>query len=185
MKRSLLSKYPKLLTLVVIIILSYIIFSNPSVSSKFASLGELNYVGALVSGMLIAFGFTAPIGIGLFIVLNPNNLVLAALLGGVGAMIADLIIYRFVRFSFMEEFTRLEHTKTFKKVQGEINRKLHKRLRNYLFYILADLILISPLPDEIAVTMLAGVTAIKERTLMALSFTLHTIATFLILYASS
>lgn len=182
MRKSFIEKYPKLISLVVIIILAYIIFTNDAVAPLFDSIGRLGYLGTFIAGALIAFGFTAPIGVGLLIVLNPGNLLIASVIGAVGAMLSDLLIYRFVRVSFMDEFSRLEHTKTFKKIRQEIDANIGKKLKNYLLYILADLIIISPLPDEVGVTMLAGVTSIKEKPLMIISFFLHVLGIGIILY---
>ena len=112
MKRLFKFRYPKLLAFVLIIIAAYFIFSNPTVSNFMLMLNGWGYFGAFISGMFFTLGFTSPISAGFFITLNPENIWLAGILGGIGAMLMDLLIFKFIRFSFMDEFKRLKHTKT-------------------------------------------------------------------------
>jgi len=176
--------YPKLFILILCIILAYIIFRQPIVYNFLSGLNSLSYFGTLIAGMMFAFGFTAPFAVGFFITLQPSNIYLAAFLGGLGALIADLLIFRFVRFSFMDEFERLEKTKTVKKVGKAIERRVGLKFTNYLLYAFTGFVIASPLPDELGVIMLAGLTKINQSILAIVSFTLNTFGIFIILYFS-
>ena len=119
-------KYPKLIGLVVAILLAYILFRNPAVSHFVSHLGNLSYLGVFVAGILFAFGFTAPFAAGFFITLNPTNVWLAGIIGGLGALIADMIIFKFIRVSFSDEFSRLKKTGAMKKTGELIERSIGK-----------------------------------------------------------
>jgi hypothetical protein len=162
--------YKKIFLLVLFIFLAYLIFRNPSVQTVVSSLGKLQYFGVFIAGMFFTFGFTTPFSAGFFIVLNPANPLLTALIGGMGAVIGDLAIFSFIRFSFMDEFKRLEKTFLIRKISQEMQLHFGSRIRLYLLYALAGLIIASPLPDEAGVIMLAGLTHIKPKVMVTISF---------------
>jgi len=55
-------------------------------------------------------------------------------------------------------------------------------IRHYLLYVFAGIILATPLPDEVGVSMLAGLTTIKPMKLAIIGFILHSAAIFCIFY---
>ncbi len=174
-------KYPKLFLLLLIIIFSYWFFSKQEVSNFIKSLGSLGYFSVFISGMLFSFGFTAPIATGFFLVIGKQNIILSALIGGIGAMISDLLIFRFIKTSFKEEFQKLGKEKFNLKIKKVSEKIISKQIKIYLTYIFAGIILASPLPDEIGVTLLSGITEIKEKILLILGFLLNTLGIFIIL----
>ncbi|MDO8467559.1 MAG: hypothetical protein Q7S56_01260 [Nanoarchaeota archaeon] len=167
--------YKKLFILIVLAILAYIIFRNPEVQSFVSSLGSLKYLGIFIAGMLFTFGFTTPFAVGFFIILNPSNPFLVAIIGGIGALLGDLLIFSFIRFSFMDEFKRLEKTRVIMSLRKEMKLHLSHRIRLYTLYTLAGIIIASPLPDEAGVIMLAGLTHIKIKIMAVISFTFNTL----------
>lgn len=162
--------YKKLLFLLVLSIIAYIIFRNPNVDSFVTSLGKFEYLGVFIGGLLFTFGFTTPFAVGFFVILNPINPFIVAIIGGTGALLGDLLIFSFIRFNFLDEFQRLEKTAIIKRIRNEIDIYLSHRVRLYILYALAGFILASPLPDEAGVIMLAGLTHIKTRNLIIISF---------------
>lgn len=174
-------KYPKTLSLIIAIILAYAIFKDPQVESFVLNLGNLSYLGVFIGGMLFAFGFTAPFAVGFFITLNPSNILLAGVIGGFGAFIADMLIFKFIRFSFGNEFRRLEKTKSIKSVGRLIDRYLGHKIKLYLLYAFSGIAIASPLPDELGVLLLAGFTKINIKILAMLSFILNTIGILIVL----
>jgi hypothetical protein len=113
--------------------------------------------------------------------LNPANIWFTALISALGAVLADIIIFKTIRFSFMDEFKRLEKTPAFEFMEKEFHKDFRAHVRNYLLYIFAGLIIASPLPDEVGVIMLAGLTRIRSLLFISLSFILHTIGIAVIL----
>lgn len=174
-------KYPKLFLLVFSIIFAYCIFSHPTINTWMAQLNILSYLGIFIAGLLLAFGFSAPFGVGILITAQPENILLATFIAGIGAMISDMIIFKTIKFSFMNEFEQLKKTKTahFIKKIARMNKSV--LIRHYFLYIFAGIIIATPLPDEIGVSMLAGLTTVNPKKLAIISFILHSLAIFLIL----
>jgi uncharacterized membrane protein YdjX (TVP38/TMEM64 family) len=163
------------------IILAYILFRNPFIQDPISHLGTLGYFSIFIAGMLFAFGFTAPFSVGFFITLNPSNVWIAGIIGGFGALVSDLIIFNTIKISFEDEFKRLRNSKSFVKIKGLIERNLNERIKVYLMYVFAGILIASPLPDEIGVTMLAGLTKISTRMLVTISFFLNTMGIVILL----
>lgn len=181
-RKIFLFKYPKLLLFVALIFFSYYIFSRPFALGLIEYFNKLSLFGILISGAFIAFGFTAPIGIGLLSGITPQNILIAAIVGGIGATIADLLIFKTIKFSFMDEFRALERTPAIKKIEKIVKKNKSVLIRHYLMYIFVGLTFVTPLPDEFGVSMLAGLTTIKPLTLAIIGFFLHTVAIFCIFY---
>jgi len=174
--------YPKIGAFVICIIAAYFLFSNPLVQSYVSRLHELGYVGVFIAGILFTFGFTSPFSAGFFIVLNPENILLAGVLGGFGALLGDLFIFNFVRMSFMEEFERLKHSKLSTKLNVFVEKAVGNKIKLYLMYAFAGFIIASPLPDEAGVTFLAGMTQISQKILVPISFICNTLGILVLLW---
>ncbi len=174
-------KYPKIFLFICSIIIAYYIFSKPTVSNWMIQLNNLSYIGIFIGGLLLAFGFTAPFGVGILLTSRPENIFLAVLIAGLGAMISDMIIFKMIKFSFMNEFKELKKTKTAYAIKKITRKNKHILIKHYLLYIFAGIMIATPLPDEIGVSMLAGLTTIKPKKLATISFLLHAIFVFLIL----
>ena len=181
MRNLFLDRYPKLIWLIAAIAMSYAIFSNPSIQDYITSLNSLSYLGIFIAGTAFTFGFTSPFAAGFFITANPQNIWLAGLIGGLDAMAGDMLIFSFIRFSFMDEFRRLKKTAAAKKIKNLIEKNIGHKIKIYIMYAFAGIIIASPLPDEVGVTMLAGLSSIKARTLATASYILNTIGIFIIL----
>ena len=175
-------KYPKLFLFLIFIFASYYIFSRPEIYDLMHKLNSFSYVGVFIAGLLLAFGFSAPFGLGFLLVANPNNIFLASLIGGAGAAVGDLVIFKMIKFSFMNEFAKLKKAKIVRKIKEIIHSNHYSLIKHYLLYVFAGIIMASLVPDEIGVSMLAGLTVIKASKLAVIGFALHTIAIFLVLY---
>lgn len=181
MKRLFKFRYPKIAILILLMGVAYIIFSEPSIGNSVNSLGNYGYIGNLIAGILFSFGFTTPFAVGFFIVYNTDNILLTAIIGGIGALISDLLIFKIIKFSFMDEFKRLEKTERIQELNWLINYEFGHKIRNYLMYIFAGVVIASPLPDELGVIMLAGLTRIRLRSFMIISFLFNTIGIYVML----
>jgi len=173
-------KYPKLVIFLLCIILAYIIFTNKNIA-QYIPLTSTGYLTAFIGGLLIAFGFSAPFGVGFLISSSPTSILLGTLIAAIGATISDLLIFKFIKISFMNEFKELEKTKTIQKIEKIIKKNKFILIKHYLLYVFAGILIATPLPDEVGVSMLAGLTTIKPKKLAIISFILHSIAIFLIL----
>jgi len=165
----------------VIIAIAYVIFNNPEVSEGFSRFDNLQFFGPFIAGMLYSFGFTAPIATGFFLVLNPSNIYITALISGLGSLLTDTLIYKVIKISFMDEFERLQKTRLIKGIDSFMTRNLHKTIRFAILYVIAMIVIASPLPDELGVMMLAGLTTIKPLPFTIISVVMNALGILVIL----
>jgi len=175
-------KYPKLLLLAITTFLAYGLFQDHGIQSFFHSLGDLGYLSAFFGGMLFAFGFGAPFGVAILATIADEvNILVAAGVGGLGALLSDYLLFKFIRITFNEEIQRFKESKAFTIFNGLLVRRIPPKVAFYISLGIAGLMIASPLPDEIGVAMLAGITTVRERTFAVISFTLNTIGVLFIL----
>jgi len=181
MKRLFKFRYPKIAILLVCTALSYIIFSNNHVENFILSLGSFSYLGIFIAGIFFSFGFSTPFAIGFFVNSNPTSILLAAVIGGFGALISDLLIFKIIRFSFMDEFKRIERTRFINSIKKTLKKDLGSKINSYLIFILAGIVIASPLPDELGVSMLAGLSNINVKVMALISFIMNSLGILIIL----
>jgi hypothetical protein len=173
--------YPKFTGLALAIILAYLLFKSPDVSGFVSHLGSLSYFGSFLAGILFSFGFTAPFAVGYFITADPSAIWLTGLIGGTGAMISDLLIFKFIKVSFSDEFNRIRKTEFVKNADRLVEKSIGKKIKMYLTYAVAGFLIASPLPDEAGIIVLAGLSEVKAKVLSVISFILNTIGILAIL----
>ena len=173
--------YPKLAGFAATIILAYIIFSNPLVGSSISHLGKLSYFGTFIAGIFYTFGFSSPFSAGFFIDLNPSSILFTGIIGGIGALVGDMLIFKFVKISFKDEFKKLGNERIIKKTGKIIEKIFGEKAQKFILYSFAAILIAAPLPDEAGITMLAGLTKIKLSTITVISIIFNTIGILILL----
>ena len=101
-------KYPKFLLLILTFVMAYMIFNWRNFLPIHDALSSGGYLETFLVGILFAYGFTAaPATAVLLILAKEQNILLAGLIAGFGALISDLIIFNFIRYSFADEIEKL------------------------------------------------------------------------------
>ncbi len=169
-------KYPKIFALGLMVVLAVLLAGNQDFGAFAAGLGELSYIGAFIGGILFSFGFTSPFAGAFFVDVVVPNIFIAALIGGVGAMLGDLLIFKIIRFSFKDEFAKIKHEKLLKEIKSKTQHTLGKRIMRYIAFALAGFVIACPiLPDEAGVTLIAGLSHINEKQLAIISYACNTL----------
>ncbi len=171
-------KYPKFLLLLLTFIFAYILFKGRNFLQIKDIVSSLGYMGTFLSGSLFTYGFTAAPATALLLILaKEQNIILAGLIAGFGALIGDLIIFTFIRFSFKDEIKDISKSRLYRI----IDKKTHHLFKKYFIPILAGFIIASPLPDEIGIALFATSMHISRRFFSVISYLANTIGIFLIL----
>ncbi len=179
-------KPQKLIGMLVCIILAYVMFRTFTFQNFATNLGDSNYLGIFIAGMLFAFGFTAPFAVAFFVSIAPSvNFVDAVFIGGFGALVANFVIFEVIRFSLMDESQRRKGYHLFRTFDKVYKRSIPFRLRTYITVVLAGIIITSPLPDEIGSSMITGFTEIKRSTFAIISFLLNSLTIAIVLFLGS
>ena len=126
----------------------------------------LGYLSSFVAGMLFTSVFTAaPAGVALFEIAKDEPILIVAFVGALGALLGDLMLFRFVKNSLREDI--LVILKKLSKDRFKFLLKL-SYLR-WLVVLLGGLIIASPLPDELGL-MLMGFSKLDSKLFAILSF---------------
>lgn len=175
---SYVNKYPKFLLLFITFLIAYLLFNGRTNPEFHAFIASLGLFGTFLTGILFTYGFTAAPATVIFLILaKEQNILLAGLIGGLGALLGDLFIFNFIRYSFKDEVRKLYR----EKVVMYINHKTPNLLKRYLLPVVAGFIIASPLPDEIGVTMLAASKSISAKVFSVISYVLNTAGIFALL----
>ncbi len=147
-------------------------------SDIFVNLGGLGYVGAIIAGFFTVSTFT--VGIGLVIMYNLAqhlNFFEIAFLAALGSVLGDLVVFKFVKSKIAGELddflTGYFHLAYFKKV-------LRTKYFRWTFPVIGALIIISPLPDEIGVSLI-GISSMSSRRFIVLSYVLNVLGILFLL----
>lgn len=170
-------KYPKFFLFILTIILAVVIYKGRNLPFYYLILNS-GFIGAFFSGFFFSYGFTASPATASFLILAQNqNIILTGILGGLGALTGDFIIFKFIRHVFNDEIKKISREKIFKIIQ----KKTPKVIQKFILPVSAGIIIASPLPDEIGIALLASARTISTRAFMIMSYTLNTIGIFIIL----
>ena len=175
-------KYPKLLLLLLTFVISIILFYEGKTYPPFNGfLTSLGYIGVFLGGIFYAYGFTAaPATAALLVLAKEQNILLAGLIGGFGALVSDIIIFLFIKYSFADEIKKLEKEKVVKFLEKE-EEKFFGHHHKYVLASLAGFLIASPLPSEIGVTLMAALKNMSIKKFMIIAYSLHTVGIILIL----
>lgn len=152
----------------------------PPFHSLLIHLGRFGYVGAFLAGMLFASTFTVATGAAiLFLLAETLSPIEIGLLAGAGAVLSDLIIFRFIRDSLLKEIIPI-----YNRLGGtHLNLILHTKYFSWTLPVIGAIFIASPLPDEIGISLM-GIARMKTYQFLLLSFTLHAVGIFLVVSAS-
>ena len=171
-------KYPKLSLFISSLVVAYLLLSYRSFAPLHNTIILLGYFGTFLTGILYAYGFTAPPATVILLILSRDqNIVFAGLVAGLGSLLSDLIIFFFIRHSFADEIERFSKEKFFQR----ISIKISSTLQRYILIALASFLIASPLPTEIGVTLMASLKSMSTRKFAVIAYFLHTTGIFVIL----
>lgn len=163
-------KYPKLLILLLTFVIAYelFIFLNTNRFTTLLTMG--GYIGTFVAGILFSYGFTAAPATALFLVLgHQQTWWVASIIGALGSVCGNLLVFNIIRYSVDDELRRLERTKSVRQFE----RAVPRRLKHFIVPVLAGFIMASPLPDEAAMSLFALARHVSHVELILVSFVLH------------
>lgn len=174
-------KYKNLTVLGISLLIAYFVFQVESFHSFLLGLGDLGYIGAFIAGMLFVSTFTVATGAIILLVLAEKlSAVEIGLIAGLGAVIGDMIIFRFVKDSLMDEVTPIYH-----RLGGDhVTAILQSKYFSWSLPVIGALIIATPLPDELGVSLM-GIAKMKTYQFFLLAFVLNAIGIFLVISAST
>lgn len=172
----------KNLTLVFLGIVFALILSRIETFHAFLlHLGNLGFVGAFIAGILFVNIFTVSTGALILLILAEQlSAVEIGLIAGLGAVVGDLIIFHLVKDNLSGELELI-----YDKIDSKHHfiKLLHSKYFHWTLPVIGAIIIASPLPDELGVTLM-GISKMKTYKFIIVSFLLNSLGIFLIVSAS-
>jgi len=170
-----------LLLLLIFIITAALFYKERTYLPFHNFLISFGYIGIFLGGFFYAYGFTAaPATAVLLVLAREQSLFSAVVIGGLGALFGDIIIFLFIRHSFIDEIENLKKETIVKSIK-KIRKKIFCTFDNYLLPIIAGLFIASPLPTEIGVSIMATFKSLSMKKFLIIAYLLHTVGIFIIL----
>lgn len=173
-------KYKNITYLCLSILIAFLVSLYEPFHVYLLSLGEFGYIGAFIAGILFVSTFTVATGAVLLLVLAETlSPIEIGIVAGLGAVLGDTIIFRFVKNNLVGEIASL-----YERIGGKhLTAVLHTKYFSWTLPVIGAVIIASPLPDEIGVSLM-GIAKMKLYQFVLLSFILNTIGIFLVISAS-
>lgn len=149
------------------IFVALMLASTHALTNLFTPTAELELLGTFLAGMFFTSIFTtAPAMATLGELALTQSIFVTALVGALGSVVGDLLIYKFVRDRVAADIIELLREEGVLRRARKIFKFRHYRS---LTLLLGGLILASPLPDELAIALL-GFSHMSTRYFAYLSF---------------
>ena len=174
-------KYKNVIILLLSIIFALILSRFEVLHEFLLNLGNLGYIGAFIAGILFVSTFTVATGAVILLVLAEKlSPVEIGIVAGLGAVIGDFAIFKFVRDGLTDEvkevYEKIDHN-------NHLLKLLHTKYFSWMFPVFGAIVIASPLPDEIGVSLM-GIGKMKTYQFLILSFILNAVGIFLVVSAS-
>jgi uncharacterized membrane protein YdjX (TVP38/TMEM64 family) len=135
---------------------------------------------SFIAGLLFTSFFTTPVAIAVFADLaGQGNPLLIAMVGGLGAVLGDSFLFFFVRERVAKDASALMTGPRLKRVMRVLKKRRFRRIVPFI----GALIIASPLPDEIGLTLI-GVSKLSRRSFFLLSYTMNMLGILAILLSA-
>lgn len=148
------------------IIVAILLGTNQDFHNWVISLGAWEYLGAFVAGTLFVSSFTVATSTVVIAVLSDNiHPLILGVVGGFGAMIGDLLIFKYIKDHLTDELKMLFG----KEGTSYIRSVTRSKYIGWTLPIIGVLVIASPLPDELGVSLL-GLTNMSRQKFMIISY---------------
>lgn len=174
-------KYKNLTFLLFSLVLAYFVFLNETLHGYLLHLGNLGYVGAFFAGILFVSTFTVATGAIILLVLAETlSPIEIGLIAGLGAVVGDFVIFRFVKDDLAREIKVI-----YNEIDGNhhLKKVLHTKYFGWTFPVIGAIIIASPLPDELGISLM-GISKLKTYQFLIISLILNAVGIFLVVSAS-
>ena len=142
-----------------------------------SSLDGYVWFASFVAGMFFTSVFTtAPAIVALSQIASQGGILPTAFLGALGALVGDLIIFRYIE---NELGGHLAELLSHRRVSRRLRALMHLPIVRYLSFLVGGLIIASPIPDEIGIGLM-GAVRMDTRLFAACSFAFNFIGIIII-----
>ncbi len=165
-----------IIILLVSLFAGFILYKSNIVINVGQNANGISLIVAFIAGIFFTSAFTiAPAGVVLAELMKTTPVFEVALMGSIGAVIGDLIIFLFIRDSLCDDLNymlKVVHFQRYKVL-------FHRRFFRFVTPLIGGLIIASPLPDEIGLAMM-GLSKVRTSVLIPITFGMNFVGIILI-----
>lgn len=155
-------------------VVAIVLTQSPAFHMFMNALGSFGYIGAFFSGFLFVSVFTAAPGAAMLIALNETLPALPlAFIAGCGGVIGDFVIMSVLKYEAKSGINVLSQNKG---ILLAIHRLRHSKYR-FLLTIFGAMIIASPLPDELGVSLM-GLSKVRKGWFFLITFLLDFVGVY-------
>lgn len=165
------------------IVIALLLLKSGTITMMLDSSREFGHIGSFISGMFFTSIFTtAPAIVTLGEISTRMGIFETALWAAMGAVVGDMVIFRFVKDRMSMHLLEILPSKSGMR---RFTKLMRFRFFRYLTFFAGGVIIASPLPDELGISLL-GLSRMREIHFVPLSFAFNFLGIFIIgLIASS
>jgi len=164
------------------VILAFVLLFTGTFEIIISHLSQYGIFGGLVAGLLFPFTFTsASAGVFLVELGRFYNPLLIALIAGIGAMVSDLLMFRFLKEGIVDEIKLIGKVLLSIPTLQRMENLTKKKVWLWGIPFVASVLIASPLPDEIGIALFSMIN-FRPRYLSAISYLLNTIGIFALVW---
>lgn len=156
------------------IVAAVILGRSPVFAALVLHLGAYSYLGAFIAGILFVCTATTGIGAVMLVILAKQlPIVQLCLTAGLGAVLADLVMFHIFKDGLFEELEDI-----YNELHGrKLSHIFHSKAFRWTLPVIGAMIIASPLPDEFGVSLM-GISKLSTMRFALLSWVLNSIGIF-------
>jgi len=174
-------RYKNLTIVFIGVVLAILLSKNEMLHSFLMHLGNFGYIGAFIAGIFFVSTFTvATSALVLLTLAETLSPIEIGLIAGLGAVVGDILIFNLIKDDLANEieeiYDQLDNKRHLKKL-------FHSKYFNWLLPIFGAIIIASPLPDELGISLI-NLSKMSRIKFVLLSYALNSIGIFIIVSSS-
>ncbi|MEO6536673.1 MAG: hypothetical protein ABIT47_03180 [Candidatus Paceibacterota bacterium] len=151
------------------IILAYFLVGSGILSRLLTFTQGMELIVAFIAGIFFTSMFTIAAAAAAFVkISNPDNLILISLIGAMGAVCGDMLLFLFIRDAIIEDLRTVIKTSSYKKLVFYF----HGGFLRWLGPLLGALIIATPLPDELGLALM-GMSKVRTAYMIPVTFVMN------------
>lgn len=174
-------QYKNTSLLILSLVLFFYFIEDPTIQQSLKAIGNLGYIGSFITGIMFVSTFTVvPASAILFETATILNPYWVAVCAGLGAVIGDYILFRYLQDRVFAELRPLFE----KHGQSILGLVFSTPFFAWMIPIIGAIIIASPFPDEVGIGLM-GLSKIKRWQFILITFLLNSVGIFVVISIAS
>lgn len=144
---------------------------------------SLGSIGTFVAWFFYTSWFTSvPATTILLLLLSEQGLLMTRIVASIWAVLGDIALILLVKYSFEDEIQKISEESDILHFISLVAQKIAGRYYKHLLPMIAGILISTPLPTEVGITLMTWLKTLKFRYFISIVWLLHVIGIFVILF---